>query len=111
MVEEGFTITRAIQSRSWPVSSASLEYAAVWGTRGGVDDGVPRVSDDIPVERISTLLEPAGGTEGSPVPLIQNSGVAFQGCNVLEWALSLSPMRHASGFGRTAGTLRSCFPT
>lgn len=91
MVEEGFTITRAIQSRSWPVSSASLEYAAVWGTRGGVDDGVPRVSDDIPVERISTLLEPAGGTEGSPVPLIQNSGVAFQGCNVLGMGFVLEP--------------------
>ena len=30
----GFTITRAIQSRSWPVASANLEYAAVWGTRG-----------------------------------------------------------------------------
>ncbi len=91
MVEEGFTITRAIQSRSWPVSSASLEYAAVWGTRGGVADGVPRVSDDTLVERISTLLEPAGGTEGSPVPLIKNSGVAFQGCNVLGMGFVLEP--------------------
>ena len=34
MVDDGFTITRAIQSRSWPVASANLEYAAVWGTRG-----------------------------------------------------------------------------
>ena len=38
MVENGFTITRAIQSRSWPVASANLEYAAVWGTRGEVAD-------------------------------------------------------------------------
>ena len=36
MVADGFTITRAIQSRSWPVASANLEYAAVWGTRGPV---------------------------------------------------------------------------
>src|SRR5699024_7145199 len=32
MVADGFTITRAIQSRSWPAASAYLEYAAVWGT-------------------------------------------------------------------------------
>ena len=32
MAAAGFTITRAIQSRSWPASSANLEYAAVWGT-------------------------------------------------------------------------------
>ena len=31
MVDAGFTITRAIQSRSWPATSANLEYAAVWG--------------------------------------------------------------------------------
>ena len=34
MVADGFTITRAIQSRSWPAASANLEYAAVWGTSG-----------------------------------------------------------------------------
>lgn len=31
MVKLGFTIFRAIQSRSWPAASANLEYAAVWG--------------------------------------------------------------------------------
>ena len=36
MVDKGFTITRAIQSKSWPAASANLEYAAVWGTRGEV---------------------------------------------------------------------------
>ena len=41
MAENGFTITRAIQSRSWPVASANLEYAAVWGTRGEVAASVP----------------------------------------------------------------------
>jgi hypothetical protein len=41
MVAGGFTITRAIQSRSWPASSANLEYAAVWGTLAEVASNVP----------------------------------------------------------------------
>ncbi len=67
MVADGFTITRAIQSRSWPAASANLEYAAVWGGLGEVAAGAPRVADDVAVRRISTLLEPAGRVEGNPV--------------------------------------------
>ena len=80
MVADGFTITRAIQSRSWPVASANLEYAAVWGTRGVLAPASPRVSDDVPVQRISTLLESAGRVEGHPSSLAENLGIAFQGC-------------------------------
>ena len=83
MVADGVTITRAIQSRSWPAASANLEYAAVWGTLGPVAEEVPRIADDIPVRRISTLLEPAGRIDGNPVRLKENSGIAFQGCIVL----------------------------
>jgi hypothetical protein len=83
MVAEGFTITRAIQSRSWPAASANLEYAAVWGTLDEVAADVPRFADDNPVRRISTLLEPAGRAEGNPVSLTENSGLSFQGCIVL----------------------------
>ena len=36
MVANGFIITHAIQSKSWPVASATLEYSAVWGTRNEV---------------------------------------------------------------------------
>jgi hypothetical protein len=79
MVADGFTITRAIQSRSWPASSANLEYAATWGSLGSVADSVPRVADDIEVPRISALLEPAGRTEGNPIRLTENVGIAFQG--------------------------------
>jgi len=83
MVADGFTITRAIQSRSWPASSANLEYAAVWGALGTVADTVPRVADDIKIHRISTLLEPAGRVVGNPTRLAENSGIAFIGCYVL----------------------------
>ena len=77
MVAGGFTITRAIQSRSWPAASANLEYAAVWGTVGSMADDAPRVADDIEVRRISTLLEPAGRVEGNPVRLAENSGLGL----------------------------------
>lgn len=83
MVDDGFTITRAIQSRSWPARSANLEYAAVWGARGHVADEVLRVCDNVPVARISTLLEPEGRVTGQPERLADNTSIAFQGCVVL----------------------------
>jgi type I restriction-modification system DNA methylase subunit len=89
MAETGFTITRAIQSRSWPVASVNLEYAAVWGTRAEVAPSVPRVADDITVEQISTLLEP--GLDVDPYRLGRNTGIAFQGCIVLGLGFTLDP--------------------
>jgi hypothetical protein len=83
MVDTGFTITRAIQSRSWPVESANLEYSAVWGTLGSVADTVPRVADDELAKRITTLLEPGGRVEGNPIRLAKNAEIAFIGCYVL----------------------------
>jgi hypothetical protein len=81
MVDDGFTITRAIRSRNWPAASANLEFAAVWGTKGIVADAASRVSDGLPVDRISTLLEP--GMDADPVRLTENTRIAFQGCIVL----------------------------
>lgn len=83
MVDSGFTITRAIQSRSWPSQSANLEFAAVWGTRGHVADEVLRLCDGAPVACISTLLEPEGRISGHPERLAENANIAFQGCVVL----------------------------
>jgi hypothetical protein len=94
MVESGFTITCAIQSRSWPVASANLEYAAVWGSRGEVAASVPRISDGLPVEQISTLLE--AGKDADPRRLVKNIGIAFQGCNVLGMGFTLDPAKASS---------------
>jgi len=91
MVEAGFMITRAIQSRSWPVASATLEYAAVWGTIGAVADAVYPVSDGEPASRITTLLEPGGRVQGAPCRLSENSNIAFQGCIVLGMGFVLEP--------------------
>ena len=87
----GHTITRAIQSRSWPASSANLEYAAVWGTVETVSQNLPRVADDIEVRCISTLLEPAGRVAGLPSRLAENGSVAHIGCLVLGMGFTIRP--------------------
>ncbi|MGV1007206.1 MAG: Eco57I restriction-modification methylase domain-containing protein [Dermatophilaceae bacterium] len=91
MLDAGFTITRAIQSRSWPGLTTNLEFAAVWGTRDRVAKGVPRVADDVEAARITTLLEPGGRVEGHPVRLVENAGIAFQGCIVLGKGFIIDP--------------------
>jgi hypothetical protein len=91
MVECGLTIMRAVQSRSWPTSTASLVYSAVWGTKAPVGDNIGRVCDEQSVRRITTLLEPGGRSDGGPVQLTENAGIAFQGCNVLGQGFVLDP--------------------
>jgi hypothetical protein len=63
----------------------------VWGCVGPVADDVPRVSDDAPVKRISTLLEPDSRVGGNPARLIENAGIAFQGCVVVGMGFVLEP--------------------
>jgi N-6 DNA Methylase len=110
MVDSGFTITRAIQSRSWPASSVNLEYAAVWGSMGQVAEDVPRISDDTPVKRITTLLEPGGRIEANPVRLNANMNIAFQGCNVLGLGFVLDPEEGLKWIEREARNAEVLFP-
>ncbi|MCF2710855.1 N-6 DNA methylase [Schaalia hyovaginalis] len=91
MIAEGFTITRAIQSRPWSASSANLEYAAVWGTRGALADGVWPICEEQRVRRISTLLEPEGRVSGPPIRLEENEDIPFIGCYVLGRGFVLEP--------------------
>ncbi len=91
MVAGGFTITRAIRSRPWPSSSATLEYAAVWGTLGQVSDEVPRSVDDTPALRVTSLLEAGGRVDGNPKRLTMNGGLAFIGCYVLGLGFIITP--------------------
>lgn len=91
LVAGGVTLTRAVQSRSWPARSANLEFAAVWGTKGAVPKSVARYADDLPVRAISTLLEGEGRATGHPVRLGGNAGIAFQGCIVLGMGFVLNP--------------------
>ena len=83
MLADGFTIVRSVRSRPWPVKSANIEYAAVWGTRSVLESGTKVVCDDKYVARISSLLEPLGRVEGHPLQLVENTGLSFQGFIVL----------------------------
>jgi hypothetical protein len=82
MVARGLEITRAVQSSKWPVATANLEYAAVWGTRKRIPEGIARWADGVEASRITSLLEPAGRTAGSPVRLSSNLDIAFQGVKI-----------------------------
>ena len=110
MVAAGFTITRAIQSRSWPAASANLEYAAVWGTRATIADEATRIADDAAVQRISTLLEPTGRVEGNPIPLRDNAGISFIGCYVLGMGFVVDPSEAQEWIAADARNAEVLFP-
>ncbi|MBK6953927.1 MAG: N-6 DNA methylase [Actinomycetales bacterium] len=110
LVAHGFTITRAIQSRSWPARSANLEYAAVWGTLAVVAHEVCKVSDEAMVRRISTLLEPEGRVPGNPSRLKENSGLAFIGCLVLGTGFIVESDEASDWIARSPESKRVLFP-
>lgn len=106
----GLTITRATQSRSWPAAGANLEYAAVWGSIGLVHADVPRISDELPVKRITTLLEPGGAVEGMPIRLAENAGIAFVGCYVNGTGFELPPATAMEMIKASENNTRVLFP-
>ncbi|QAY62457.1 hypothetical protein ET495_03415 [Xylanimonas allomyrinae] len=110
MVAGGFTLTRAIQSRSWPAESANLEFSAVWGTRGRVASDVKKISDGVAVARISPLLEPAGAIDWTPVPLAENKGIAFQGTNVRGLGFTIDPAEAADWINADPSNRDVVFP-
>jgi hypothetical protein len=89
MVRHGLTITRSIQSASWPSNSVNLEYSAVWGSMGQVAEEVPRFADGIPALRISSLLE--SGEDIDPVRLAENTGIVFEGCKPYGMGFIIEP--------------------
>ncbi len=110
IVKQGFEITRAIRSRSWPAASANLEYAAVWATAAPLSAATQRVLDDVPVLRISTLLEPEGAVGGTPEKLSENIGLAFNGCKVGGQGFVLSPEEAAEWIAADARNSEVLFP-
>ncbi|KUI27323.1 DNA methyltransferase [Mycobacterium sp. GA-2829] len=110
MVASGFTIVRAIQSRTWPASTVNLEFAAVWGTKADVPADVSRVSDEVAVNRISTLLEPVGREDGKPLRLEENAGIAYQGCIPLGRGFLLSPTEAHEWINMDSANAEVLFP-
>ncbi|WP_207210451.1 DNA methyltransferase [Nocardioides zhouii] len=99
LTAEGFEVTRAIQSRPWPASTVTLEFAAMWGTWAPIDQDIPRFSDGAPVGRISSLLEPEGRVKGTPLRLAENRELSFYGCKVDGMGFVLTP-EDADGYLR-----------
>jgi type I restriction-modification system DNA methylase subunit len=106
MLASGFTITRSIRSAPWPAASANLEYAAVWGTTYQIPESVTHMADGQHVVAISSLLEAEGRTQGEPIMLKENSGVAFIGSNVngmgftMTWQVADSMLRMDPHYSR-----------
>lgn len=110
MVASGFTIVRAIQSRSWPAASVNLEFSAVWGTNAKHLQDLPRVVDDVSVPRISTLLEAAGRISGHPERLAENANFSFIGCYVLGKGFIVTPAEAEAWIKRDERTAEVVFP-
>lgn len=110
MVDGGFTIMRGVQSRSWPAKSANLEYAAVWGGRGRVADSAVRISDDVPVAKISTLLEPVGRVDGRPARLTENLGLTFEGSKPYGVGFILDPSLSGEWIKKDPSNAEVLFP-
>lgn len=81
--DRGFTLTHAIRSATWKAGGATVDYAAIWGSRDVVADDAVRTADGVPVPRISTFLEAEGKVGGAPVSLQENAKIAFQGCTTV----------------------------
>ncbi len=79
MLNRGFQIVRANQSRSWPAASANLQFSAVWGTGATISGKAVRDCDGVMTSCISSLLEPQSGEMGLPFALAENARRAFIG--------------------------------
>ncbi|MCO7191817.1 Eco57I restriction-modification methylase domain-containing protein [Pseudonocardia sp. McavD-2-B] len=93
LVAEGTTIRRAVKSEPWPSRSAVLEYAAVWTSRAVVDAAVSRYADGLPVSGVTASLEAQARVVGNPHRLVANTGLAFQGSNILGLGFTMEPER------------------
>jgi type I restriction-modification system DNA methylase subunit len=109
-VKKGLTLTRSVQSASWPAASANLEYAAIWATRNAVADRAARIADGVMVPRISTLLEASGRVDEHPRRLKENDNVAFSGCKVTGSGFILEPSEARNWISEDARYWEVLFP-
>ncbi|WP_033327673.1 Eco57I restriction-modification methylase domain-containing protein [Streptomyces yerevanensis] len=80
LVDGAVDIRRAIKSESWPSSSATLEYCAVWTTRHPMAPESSRILDSLAVPHgITSSLNPASRESSWNEKLKINSSCAFIG--------------------------------
>ena len=93
IVADGTEIRQAIKSRPWPSKNAVLEYAAIWTSCHPIGPMADRIADDIPVNRISSSLEPAWRVIGPPERLAANASISFIGSYVLGMGFTMEEAR------------------
>jgi hypothetical protein len=91
LVASGVTIRKAIKSKPWPSKGAALEYCAIWSSKPIPGKHSSKIIDGTTVQRISSSLEPESRTSGNPKRLALNSGISFQGSNILGTGFTLDP--------------------
>ena len=85
------TIRKSIKSKPWPSNSAALEYCAAWTSRTPPEKQAVSLADGVPTLGITSSLEPQSRTQGNPHRLSRNSGISFQGSNVLGTGFIVNP--------------------
>jgi methylase of polypeptide subunit release factors len=110
ITQNGFTITRAFQSRHWPASTANLEYAAIWGSWRNITSKISRFAEGLEVSRITTMLEPAGRIEGRPIRLLENLSIAYEGSKLMGMGFIVSKEEALDWIGRSPRNKEVLFP-
>jgi hypothetical protein len=87
LLENGFSISRAISSGIWP-GSASVTYSVIWFSKNTWKRKF--ILDDKEVAKINSYLRDDGNDLGQPYKLGENSGISYQGCVILGKGFVLS---------------------
>lgn len=100
LVTNGLTIYDAIKSMPWPSRSSILECCVVWGTNARCEPRQPR----------SSSLDLASRVIGTPKRLAANSGISFQGSNILGLGFTMKPPRAQKLIARDPRSADVLFP-
>jgi hypothetical protein len=107
LVEEGWTIPRAVSSRRWP-GTASLEIAHIWLRKGSWHESY--LLDEKTVDSISSFLTSQGFARGKPYALAANKGIVFKGHNVQGIGFVLEPGEASTLLKRNQANKDVLFP-
>jgi hypothetical protein len=92
LANSGWRIVRAVRSRAWP-GEAGVHISQLWLSRESVRQFA--FLDDAQVAEISPQLSVASVMKLNPSRLAANTGIAFQGSNVLGLGFMMSPKEAA----------------
>ncbi|MFD0799908.1 Eco57I restriction-modification methylase domain-containing protein [Streptomonospora algeriensis] len=88
VVEQGWSVYRAVKSQVWP-GTANVHVSLVWA--GHTGEREKSVLEDESVRAITPSLDPASRVTGNPWRLVANEEQSFQGSNILGEGFLLEP--------------------